>query len=394
MSIDLLLITFGSILLVGLGLDAIGQRTRLPRITLLVAFGVLVGPTALDLLPVDGRVVYPRVAEIALTMIAFLVGGDLTRTTLIAHGRGIIVVSLCVVIATVSFIAGGLSALGTPLALALLLAGVGLATDPAAVREVAKDLRADGARTKTTLGIVAIDDVWGLIAFSVILGFVAPNGDAGWVAGLGHGLKEIVGAVIIGLLVGLPGAFLTGRLRPGEPTMLEALGLVLLCAGLALTWEVSFLLAGMTAGAVIANLASHHERPFHEIEHISVPFMIVFFVLAGASADLGALGDVMLLAAGYIVLRTLGRLAGGLVGVRLANVSMPGAGIGLALTPQAGITLGMALVGGQALPEIAAPLLAVAVGTTVLFEVLGPFLTRRFLECESGATTQSKDDQP
>ena len=41
-----------------------------------------------------------------------------------------------------------------------------------------------------------------------------------------------------------------------------ALGLVLLCGGVALRLEVSFLLASMCLGTVVANLARHHMRPF------------------------------------------------------------------------------------------------------------------------------------
>ena len=37
------------------------------------------------------------------------------------------------------------------------------------------------------------------------------------------------------------------------------------------------------SGAIIVNFAQHHHRAFHEIEHIEWPFMILFFVLAGAS---------------------------------------------------------------------------------------------------------------
>ena len=43
-------------------------------------------------------------------------------------------------------------------------------------------------------------------------------------------------------------------------------------------------------GSIVASLASHHDRPFHAIEGIEWPFLILFFVLAGASAHVEALG--------------------------------------------------------------------------------------------------------
>jgi Kef-type K+ transport system membrane component KefB len=50
------LITIGALLLLGLLTDALGRRTKLPRVTLLLVFGFLIGPTGLDFLnPSDGK---------------------------------------------------------------------------------------------------------------------------------------------------------------------------------------------------------------------------------------------------------------------------------------------------------------------------------------------------
>ena len=58
-----------------------------------------------------------------------------------------------------------------------------------------------------------------------------------------------------------------------------------LTAGLALWLDLSFLLSGIACGAMVVNTGRHHNRPFHEVEHIEWPFMIFFFVLAGASLE-------------------------------------------------------------------------------------------------------------
>ena len=104
--------------------------------------------------------------------------------------------------------------------------------------------------------------------------------------------KEIGGAIILGVLIGLPAAYLTGRIKSGQPMLIEALGIVFVCGGLAIMFDVSFLIASMVMGAVITNLARHHEYPFHAIEGIEWPFMVIFFVLAGASIELGAARDI------------------------------------------------------------------------------------------------------
>jgi hypothetical protein len=70
-----------------------------------------------------------------------------------------------------------------------------------------------------------------------------------------------------------------------------ALGIVFVCCGLAIMLDVSFLIASMVMRAVIANLAKHHEYPFHAMEGIDWPFMVMFFVLAGATIACIRSGD-------------------------------------------------------------------------------------------------------
>ena len=45
------LITLGGLFVLGLATDLLGRRTPLPRVTLLLLFGLGIGPAGLDLLP-------------------------------------------------------------------------------------------------------------------------------------------------------------------------------------------------------------------------------------------------------------------------------------------------------------------------------------------------------
>ena len=289
MALHFALLALGGLLLAGLVADELGRRTRLPRVTLLILFGLAAGPAGLDLLPEGLGEWYEFVASIALTMVAFLLGGTLSVANLRGQGVEILTVSVSTVAVTALLVAAGLMLIGVEFAAALLLAGVATATDPAATRDVVRQTGARGRFTDTLLGVVAVDDAWGLIFFSILLVAAKAYAGHGVAEALGHGAWELGGAVAVGAAVGLPAAFLTGRLREGEPMQSEALGVVFLCAGLALWLEVSFLLAGMVAGALVVNFAAHHNRAFHEIEHIEWPFMVLFFVLAGASLDLDGL---------------------------------------------------------------------------------------------------------
>jgi Kef-type K+ transport system membrane component KefB len=372
------LMAFGGLLLLGLATEAIGRMTRLPRVTLLLCVGFLIGPDALALLPPISREWFVIIASLALVMVGFLLGGKLELARLRSNGRRVFAYSVSISVLTLAVVTGGLWLLGVELSLGLMLGAIAVATAPAAVMDVVREAQARGAFTDTLLGVVAVDDVWGLLMFSVVLAFVATQtGPADVAAALAFGARDLGGAMFIGAALGIPAAFLTGRIRPGEPTTLEALGIVLLCGGIALYFDVSFLLASIVMGAIVANLASHHEYPFHAIENIEQPFLVLFFVLSGASLKIGALLNIGLLGLAYVVLRVLGRLAGAWLGGRCCAASASASHwMALAMLPQAGVALGMALVASTRYPEYADVVLPLVIGATVVFELSGPIFTR------------------
>ena len=58
------------------------------------------------------------------------------------------------------------------------------------------------------------------------------------------------------------------------------------------------------------NLAKHHNYAFHEIENIERPFLVIFFILAGASLDISMLAGLGLIGFIYILARICGKLLG------------------------------------------------------------------------------------
>lgn len=370
------LIALGALFAIGMATDALGRRLRLPRVTLLILFGALAGPVGFDVVPEAVTRWYEFLATMALTMVAFLLGGELTLKAMRSHGRTIIVISVAVVTATVAFVTAGLALVGVALPLALLIAGIATATDPAATRDVIRQSRAEGPFSETLQGVVAIDDAWGLIAFSLILIVVNALVGNGVATVLEHAAWEFGGAVGVGVAVGVPAAYLSGRVREGEPSQAEALAVVFLIAGLSEWLGVSFLMAGVVAGLIVVNCAKHHTRPFSAIEGMEYPFMLLFFFLAGASLQIDHGRAFATVIGAYAAFRILSRAIGGWVGCRLSDAPAAWRPLaGLALLPQAGVAVGMALVAANHFPQYREVILPVAIGTTVLFEIFGPFAT-------------------
>lgn len=376
MNLSVVLITLGVLFLVGLVADQLGRSVHVPRVTLLLLCGIVVGGAGLDLIPAEVQALYDILSVTALTMVAFILGSALTRKNLAKHGRAILLVSVAIVVITLSVVSLGLWLAGMPAPVAILMGAIATATAPAATQDAIQQSGAKGPFVDLIKGIVAVDDAWGLLAFSLAAAAAHSLNGAAHTGLLFEAFWEIGGAVLLGSAIGMPAAYLTGRLKKGEPMQTEALGIVFLTAGLSIWLEVSFLIAGMTAGMIIANLARHHGRAFHEIEHIQWPFMLLFFILAGASLELGLLAEAGLFGAAYILFRIVSRLAGGWVGGALAGSNpVHRRWYGPALMPQAGVAVGMALVAAREFPEAGDLILTLTIGTTVFFELIGPAAT-------------------
>jgi Kef-type K+ transport system membrane component KefB len=376
MSIPLIV---GLLFLIGFIADIVGRSTFLPRVTLLILGGLAVGPAGFSVVPasfVDQW--FPELTNIALALIGFLLGHQLSIRALRQRGSKVIGISLCKVFGATIAVATALLLAGIDPVIALLLAGVAPATDPAATYDLVHESGASGEFVDTLLSVVAVDDVWGLMIFMLMLATAGIlGGDATIGAGIVASLAHIGGSALLGVALGAPMAYLTGRIRRGEPMLAEALGFVLLGAGIAEWLEVLPILTAMVMGITVASLAKHHERPFHVIAGVEWPFMVLFFVLAGASLKV----DTLLLSGGVTVIYVLARFVGIYVGAYLGS-RLVGAlpalrrWLGIGLMPQAGVAIGMALLAAQRFPDTASVVLTVAVASTIVLETVGPVFTR------------------
>ncbi|MGD8783938.1 MAG: cation:proton antiporter [Thioalkalispiraceae bacterium] len=383
------LLTLGGVLLLGLLTSELGRRTFLPRVTLLLIFGALIGPEALDIIPDVFSERFDIIANMALLMVGFLLGGKLTRDSFDHSVKKILWISITAAVFTTLIVSLSLFWAGVSLGIAILLGCIAAATDSAAILDVTIEQNYRGPFKTILLSIVALDDAWALILFSFGIAIVTKlNGASQESASILIALREIGGSILLGLVIGFPAAYLTGRVKQGQPILTEALGLVFLCGGLAAWLDLSFLIASMVMGMIITNFAKHHDYPFHAIENIEWPVMVVFFVLAGASLDFSALYDIGLIGLIFLISRAIGKYVGALLGSELSHTeSKTRQWIGIALLPQAGVAIGMALVASNQFPEYRQMLLSITISSTVIFEIIGPVFTRLALQKTS---TQDK----
>jgi len=138
----------------------------------------------------------------------------------------------------------------------------------------------------------------------------------------------------------------------------------------------------------VVNLTSHYRKFYQALHSIDTPILILFLTLAGAKLQLDILPAVGILGIAYIV----ARLSGKILGARLGAAScylLPAACqnisplhrkyIGMALTPQAGVAIGLSLLAEQKLPLQAGVVSTLILGSIIFFELIGPVLVDRAL---------------
>lgn len=382
----LLLLTLGGLFLLGLAADLIGRHSFLPRVSLLLLSGVAVGEAGFDLLP-EGffETWFPALTNVALAFVGFMLGQQVSAGSLRQRGKQLLAISLCKVLGAWAFVTAAMLLIGMNPVVALLLGGIAPATAPAVTYDIIEEMGARGEFPDTVLAIVAVDDIWGLLTF-VLMSAVAAVlvGVDSVSANVGAAMFELAGSIGLGIVLGVPMAYLTGRVQPGQPMLAEAIGFVLLGAGLAGWLGFIPILTAMAMGASVATFARHHDRPFNAISGVEWPVMILFFVLAGASARIEELTAIGTATATYVLARCLGIYAGTNWGCRLAGTEeRMRRWLGLALFPQAGVALGMALLASQRFADWGTTVLAVVISSTIILEVLSPALTRHALRSAS-----------
>lgn len=378
------ILLLGLLLVFGLGAGLLAQRFGLPRVAAYILAGIVFSKDVLG--ERLGLAVGPwaeMFTSAALGIIAYLIGGSITVAQTRRLGKVILCSAAAESLGAVLVVFLCILALGPhvgtipPMRLALALAAIAATTAPAATIAVLHQYRARGPLTTTLLGVVAIDDALGVLFFSLMLVATvgASLGDT-----LGSAALSIGGAVLVGAAAGGGLALAGPRIRRVSLRLPLVLGTILLVVGAAEAWALSPLLAAMATGFCARSFSrAGADRLFLPVEFLEEVVLLVFFTLAGAHFEGAVFLDHVALIATYFVARIAGKVLGAATGARLAGAPEPVVRwLGAALVPQAGVAVGLVLTLSQtaAFADGARAVVNIILGTTVLYELVGPLATR------------------
>ena len=371
-SVSQVIVSIAVMLLAGYLMSRVTKMLKLPNVTGYIVAGIIIGPYCLKIVPTNVVQGMSFLADIALAFIAFSKKNG---------GKNIVITVFEALLASILVFFVMYFALKMSLAFSIVLASLAAATAPASTMMTIRQTGAHGDFVDTLLQVVALDDVVGLIAFSVAIA-VATASLSGQITA-----KNILLPIVYNLVAFVVGGVLGFILkllisnRSSDNRLIIAVAIIFTFCGICTFMDVSPLLGCMAMGTVYRN-ASGDDKLFKQLNYFTPPILLLFFVRSGVNFDLGALvstdsiGGTSLLVIGvvYFFVRILGKYGGAFLGCLVVRKDKKVRNwLGLALIPQAGVAIGLAALAARTIGgETGSAMETIILASSVLYELIGP----------------------
>ena len=392
MTTDLTL-AIGIMVTVGLLGGVLSNKIKFPRVTGYIIIGIILSPSVLNLVSRATIEKLDIITHATLGVVAYLIGASLRMESIRKLGRSIawitptqslgawLVVTLALAFIAPHIIAvPGATFMNNYFPMALVIGAIASATAPAVTMAVIREYKARGPLTTTLLAVVAIDDAIAVIAFAVAAGIaqslVIGSGSVSLYQMLAVPSLEIAQSIGMGTALGFALVYLTRLAKTRALLLAAVLGTILLCTGLANYLGISLIMANMTLGFVVANRMRDSET-VGVIEGIEEIVFAIFFVFSGMHFEAGVMRIAGTLALVLFGVRFAGKYFGTVIGAKISRASEEVKKyLGLALVPQAGVALGLALLAEEMFPTLGHLLFNVVLGSVIINEIVAPPLTK------------------
>ena len=387
-------------MIAGLLLTRVVKLVQLPNVTGYLIAGLLIGPYCFRFITPEALSALDIITVAALGFIAFSIGSEFKLAHIKAIGGKILVITACEALGAVILVDVVVSLLGFPVPMALCLGAIAAATAPAATLLVVRQYHAKGELTSTLLPVVAMDDAVGLMAYalSVSVAKMIQNGDAFSVMStIVDPLLEIILSLAIGAVIGTLVAISNRFFHSKANRLCISIAAVMLGVAIAQKFNLSHLLLCMAIGATYVNLREDAIQTLEQADSWTPPLFMLFFVISGADLNVAMLPSLGLIGVVYILTRVLGKYFGAFIGCTISKTSPKiRKYLGFSLIPQAGVAIGIAQLVVKELPEYGASIQAVILCATLIYELIGPVVTKFSLmkAGEIEVETKQKPAQP
>lgn len=392
-----IILSIAIILLAGFLCTRVTKKLRFPNVSGYIISGILIGPCVLHLIPREVIAGMDFMTDIALAFIAFGVGKYFRKDILLKQGGKIITITIfealtagaCITIAMVV-------CFRLPWSFSLLLGSIGCATAPASTIMTIRQYHAKGNFVDTILQVTALDDAVALIAFSVctaLVEFMHADQALEWSVILLPVLWNIM-AIALSVVLAWVLHHIISEKRSSDHRLVLVIAVILALTGICSCFAISPLLSCMVLGAVYINLSGNKDL-FRQVNGFTPPITLLFFVLSGMRLDLYALVSCGVIGIVYFFVRIIGKAAGAWTGARISHASTAVRQyLGLALIPQAGVSIGLAILAQRLLPSTEGTMLSLIIlSSAVLYEMIGPACAKLSLKLSGSIAIENTKEK-
>jgi Kef-type K+ transport system membrane component KefB len=388
------LLAFGFLILAAWTVAELVKPLRFPHIVAFLAAGIIFGPHGLGTVSQAAVERLSAVSQLAISMIAFLAGAELSLREVRERGRALVKIVSAEMLLTFALLLGLLLAArpyfdfleslppGSDIAFAIVFAAVATAHSPAVTLAVLSETKARGMVARTTLGAVLLSDIAVVLlvtaAVSVARFVAAPV--EGQPISLANVAWEIGGALLVGSVLGLAISAYTRFVH--RELILFGVLIAFLGSEIARLAHVDVLLTLIVAGFLTENLAKDNrgDELRRAMERSAAPVFVVFFALSGARIDLVGVTALLAFVIPIFLVRATGIFVGARIGARWAGLPLPARRVvWMGLISQAGVAIGLATVVGEVYPGVGPIVRNIMLALIALNEFIGPILFRRAL---------------
>jgi len=398
-----IIIPIALMLFSGYALTRVTKRLRLPNVTAYIVAGIIIGPYCLNL--VDKNIIEGTdfIADIALAFIAFSTGEFFKFSTLKKNGMKVVIITFWeAFMASLLVFILSFYILNLNLPFSLVLSALASATAPASTVMTIRQTGAKGDFVNTLLQVVALDDVFGLIAYSVAISIsISLNSGKLNISSILNPIVFNILVLILGGSFGVLMKLLMPKQRSKDNKLIISIAVLFTFCGICALLNVSPLLGCMSMGTVYINI-TEDDKLFKQINYFSPPILLLFFVRSGLNFKLDVLvnkstsiGSIPLIWIGmlYFLVRIFGKYIGAFLGSLVTKKSKEVRNyLGLALIPQAGVAIGLSALGARILGgETGNALQTIILASSVLYELIGPACAKLSLYLSKSYSNKLED---
>lgn len=379
---------FALLLLIAVALGEVARLVRLPRLLGYVAAGIILGPHGSGLMHWSTIWDLRIMVDVALGLMLFELGHWLDLSWL-RRNPWLIVTSLLEAVLTFFAVFGALRLAGVASIYASGAAAIGMATSPAVIVQITRELRAQGQVTERLRMLTALNSAYAVIAITIWLSWLHMEYRGSVSTAILHPLYLILGSIALGMVVAVFAGVMPRWLRGHAGTaLLFILGLILLLIALARTLGLSPLLTLLSFGVTARHWVGWLRVLPSHFATISSITAVVLFAVIGATLDFSLLRGAAVAAVAFVFARLAAKWVATLVTASPSGIRrVKGALLGIGLSPMSGMAVVLVQDVSGIYPTFPRDLTIVVMATVSLLEVVGPVLTKV-------ALTRAKETSP